>query len=201
MPLPAAQFELEQLFTADEIMSARARQTQAADEGSAAFNRICPGTPWSENAETLSETPNQISQMILDTLDAVMPHRLSEEQRERVAALNDKARTAMGVASIVETTPGFRGLSADDQSRIKVAVKNYDLWHITESDDATRDFGVIFKHADGAWSQETPPGGDPIEAIFWKILCLDHSQTCLSMQPWDETRSLRVLLLMLATEY
>ena len=128
-------------------------------------------------------------------------HYANDVQRTRTAALNDQARAAMGTACTVETTPGFRQLPAADQTQIKTAVARYDLWVIADSADVTHDFGVIFKHGDNHWSQETPHGGDPIEAIFWKIDCFDHAHTQISEQPWDETLTARVLTLMLAAEY
>jgi Protein of unknown function (DUF3768) len=128
-------------------------------------------------------------------------HNATDAQRARTVALNDLARTAMGTACTVETTPGFRRLPAADRIQIKAAVARYDLWTIAESEDATHDFGVIFKHGDNHWSQETPQGGDPIEAIFWKIDCFDHAHTQISEHPWDETLTARVLTLMLAAEY
>lgn len=147
--------------------------------------RVCTDTPWN----------------IGKTLPPAAMHGSNQEQRRRAAELNDAARGAMDVACIVETTAQFRRLSAEDQSQIRAAVARYDLWTIAEGHGANRDFGVIFKHADGIWSQETPRGGDPIEAIFWRIVCLDRTQTQVSQCPWDETRSIRVLTLMCAEEY
>ena len=128
-------------------------------------------------------------------------HYATDAQRARTVALNDQARAAMGTACTVETTPGFRRLPAADQIQIKAVVAHYDRWTIADSEDANRDFGVVFKHGEGHWSQETPHGGDPIEAIFWKIDCFNHAHTQISDQPWDEKLTARVLTLMLANEY
>ena len=166
-------------------------------------DRACSGTPWNANAEVAlpCASASPFLKIIKETMEIAMAHCPSEQQRARTAQLNDQARAAMGVACIVETTAGFRRLTLDDQSQIRTAVAHYDLWTIAESHGATRDFGVIFKHPNQHWSQETPQGGDPVEAIFWSIVCFDHAQTRISEHPWDETRSLRVLTLMLTTEY
>ena len=146
-------------------------------------------------------TAAPLPRYVHEILESVMTQGHTDQQRARAAELNDQARAAMGTACIVEITSGFRRLSDDDQLLIKAAVARYDLWTIGESHDEVRDFGVIFKQGEGDWSQETPRGGDPIEAIFWSITCFDHDQTELSEHPWDETRCIRVLTLMLATEY
>jgi hypothetical protein len=163
--------------------------------------RVCADTPWNTDACLPGATASPILHLIQDALERVMSQSASEEQRARIAALNDDARGAMGTKCVVETTAGFRGLTPADHAQINAAVARYNLWTIAESHDANRDFGVIFKHANANWSQETPQGGDPIEAVFWQIDCFDHAQTQISAQPWDETVTTRVLTLMLATEY
>ena len=163
--------------------------------------RACANSPWNADVRARRVLPSPFPQYAQEILEIVMTQRHTDQQRARVADLNDQARAAMGVACIVETTPGFRRLNDDDQMHIKAAVARYDLWTIGESHDEARDFGAIFKQRDGDWSQETPRGGDPITAIFWSITCFDPAQTRISEHPWDQTRCIRVLTLMLATEY
>jgi hypothetical protein len=62
---------------------------------------------------------------------------------EKIAELNDLARTAMGVASRVMMTPGIAAVSAEDQSAIRETVETFD-----------------------AFTEDNDPHG---ERIFWKI--------------------------------
>ena len=176
-------------------------RSRFAGSGETAAERAFTNSPWSGNVIAPRVLPSSFPQYSREILEIVMTQRHTDQQRARAAELNDQARAAIGIACIVETTAGFRRLNDKDQSHIKAAVARYDLWTIGQSHDEARDFGVIFKQGDGHWSQKTPRGGDPIEAIFWSITCFDHDQTQLSEHPWDETRCIRVLTLMLATEY
>jgi hypothetical protein len=52
---------------------------------------------------------------------------------EHIARLNDLARQAMGVACTAVATPGFRSLSASDQSRVSELIETYDA--LTKDND------------------------------------------------------------------
>jgi Protein of unknown function (DUF3768) len=110
-------------------------------------------------------------------------------------------RAHMGTKCVVATTARFAAMTPDDQTQIREAVRGYDLWTIANGYYSERDFGIIFKHKDGGWSQETPRGGDQISAAFWKIDYFDLSFLQVSQRPWDERVTARLLTLMHALDY
>jgi Protein of unknown function (DUF3768) len=118
-----------------------------------------------------------------------------------MAALNDEARAHMGVKCVVAATARFAAMTPEDQSQVREAVKSYDLWTIANAHYSDRDFGIIFKHKDGRWSQETPRGGDQTCAAFWKIDYFDLSFLKASDRPWDERVTARLLTLMHPHDY
>src|SRR5215471_2832712 len=104
----------------------------------------------------------------------------------RIAALNDLARTAMGVASTVLATQGFRALSPETQSAFREKVETFA--DFTEDNDpfGEHDFGCI--DHDGV-------------RVFWKIDYYDPTLSQGSEDPADPRLTRRVLTLMLASEY
>jgi len=62
---------------------------------------------------------------------------------QRIAELNDLARTAMGVASRVLQTPGISALPLADQSRIRELVETFDAFTPGNNPHGERDFGAI----------------------------------------------------------
>jgi len=105
---------------------------------------------------------------------------------ERIAELNDLARTAMGVASRVVQTPGICALPADLQSRIRERVETFDTW--------TRDNDPYGEHDFGAFEIGT-------QEVFWKIDYYDRDCKYGSEDPTDPQQTTRVLTIMLAREY
>ena len=94
-----------------------------------------------------------------------------EERRAKIAALNDLARTAMGVASRVMMTDGVRALPPEDQSRIREKVETFDAFTPDNDPYGERDFGN-FEHAG--------------ETVFWKI---DYYAPSLEAGSEDPSRS------------
>jgi hypothetical protein len=105
---------------------------------------------------------------------------------QRIAALNDLARTAMGVAGKLIQTPGICALPPADQSAIREAVEKYDRFNNGNDPHGERDFGS-FEH-----------NGD---RIFWKIDYYDKKLEFGSEHPEDPAQTTRVLTIMLAEEY
>jgi hypothetical protein len=105
----------------------------------------------------------------------------------RIAALNDLARTAMGIASTVLQTTGIAALPAAVQSQIRERIETFDAF--TEGNDphGERDFGA-FDLEDG-------------ERVFWKIDYYTPDLCGGSEAPEDAARTRRVLTIMLASEY
>lgn len=109
-----------------------------------------------------------------------------DEDTKRIAALNDLCRTAMGVAGRVFQTPGICAMSPEDQSAIREKVELFSEFTPDNDPHGEHDFGS-FVHAD--------------ETIFWKIDYYDRTLTAGSEDPSDPAQTVRVLTMMLASEY
>ena len=109
-----------------------------------------------------------------------------DDARERIAELNDLARTAMGVASRVFITDGIRALPESDQSRIRERVETFDDFPPGDDPYGERDFGAI--NYDG-------------QKFFWKIDYYNNALDRGSKDPADPKITIRVLTIMLANEY
>lgn len=105
---------------------------------------------------------------------------------EKIAALNDLARTAMGVACRLFQTPGICAMSSADQSRIRELVETFDEFGPNNDPHGERDFGAIDYQG---------------ERIFWKIDYYDREMEWGSEDPSDPAQTTRVLTIMLASEY
>jgi len=104
----------------------------------------------------------------------------------RIASLNDLARHAMGVGCRVVQTPGIAALPSEEQSAIREKVETFSDFTPDNDPHGERDFGV-FEH-DG-------------KRVFWKIDYYDPTLTKGSEDPSDPKRTVRVLTIMLASEY
>ena len=132
---------------------------------------------------------------------ARMSFAATEEQRETSARLNDAWRSTIDGESGFVSSAGFERLSLDDQSAARALVKTYDVWRIDDDIDGNRDFGVIFKTADGAWTAATPDGEGWLGAVFWRITCFELGRDTPALTPWDAATTRRALTLMLPEEY
>ncbi len=110
---------------------------------------------------------------------------LSETTR-RIAALNDRCRTALGLGGRLVQTPGIAALSPADQSTIREHVERFDAFTPDNDPYQERDFGA-FDYGE--------------TRIFWKIDYYDRTGTAGSEDPSDPAQTLRVLTIMLASEY
>jgi hypothetical protein len=111
---------------------------------------------------------------------------MNNGRTERIAELNDLARTAMGVASRVIQTEGVRALDPQDQSKIREKVELFKDFNDGDNPYGERDFGW-FRHNG--------------EKIYWKIDYFDRTGRYASPDPADPGQTLRVLTIMLAEEY
>lgn len=107
-------------------------------------------------------------------------------QAERIAQLNDLARTAMGVAGKLYQTCGINALPWQDQSRIRELVETYSDFHPGNDPHKERDFGS-FEYSG--------------YAIMWKIDYYDKAMEYGSEDPADPAQTTRVLTIMLREEY
>jgi hypothetical protein len=104
----------------------------------------------------------------------------------RIAELNDLCRKAMGVAGRLFQTAGISALPPSDQSTIREKVETFDAFTSDNDPYGERDFGA-FEHNG--------------QRIFWKIDYYDRSLTKGSENPSNPSQTVRVLTIMLASEY
>ncbi len=104
----------------------------------------------------------------------------------QIAALNDLCRKAMGVAGKLFQTAGIDALPERDQAAIREKVETFNDFTPDNDPHGERDFGA-FDH-----------NGDK---IFWKIDYYDRTLSQGSEDPADPSQTVRVLTIMLASEY
>ena len=105
---------------------------------------------------------------------------------QTIARLNDLCRAAMDIAGRVVQTGGIQTLSVADQSAIREKVETFSDFTPDNDPHGEHDFGA-FDHNG--------------ERIFWKIDYYNRTLTQGSEDPSDPTRTVRVLTIMLASEY
>ena len=111
---------------------------------------------------------------------------MSDSNTKKIAELNDLCRTAMGVAGRLVQTAGISALPMQDQSAIREKVETFDTFTPDNDPHGERDFGA-FNHNG--------------HKIFWKIDYYDTTMTKGSEDPSDPKQTVRVLTIMLASEY
>jgi hypothetical protein len=104
----------------------------------------------------------------------------------RIAELNDLCRKAPGVAGRLFQTCGISALSPADQSAIREKVETFDAFTPDNDPHGERDFGA-FEHNG--------------RRVFWKIDYYDRTLTRGSEDASDPSETVRVLTIMLASEY
>lgn len=126
----------------------------------------------------------------------------AREQAARIARLNDLARRAMGVASTVVATVGFRSLSDADQSFVRELIETFDAFTEDNDPHGERDFGCIYQLCDGRWTTERPRVREnERERVFWKLDYYDRELQFASEDAANAAITRRVLTIMLADEY
>jgi Protein of unknown function (DUF3768) len=104
----------------------------------------------------------------------------------KMAALNDLCRKAPGVAGRIYRTAGIAALPQEDQSAIFEKVEMFNDFTAGNDPHAERDFGAFEQNG---------------HRVFWKIDCYDTTLTRGSEDPSDPKQTVRVLTIMLASEY
>ena len=124
------------------------------------------------------------------------------EHTARIARLNDLARQAMGIASTVVATVGFRSLPEADQSSVRQLIETFDAFDEDNDPLGERDFGTIYQLADGRWTTERPRlREDERERVFWKLDYYDRQMRFASDDAANPAITRRVLTIMLSDEY
>jgi hypothetical protein len=111
---------------------------------------------------------------------------MTDTTTKKIAELNDLCRTAMGVTGRLVQTAGISALPQEDQSAIREKVETFDVFTPDNDPHKERDFGA-FEHTGNK--------------IFWKIDYYDTTLTKGSEDPSDPKQTVRVLTIMLASEY
>jgi hypothetical protein len=104
----------------------------------------------------------------------------------RIAALNDLARTAMGVTSRIVQTTGITALPLPVQSRIRERVETFDAFTPENDPYGERDCGLFEEQG---------------HRVLWKIDYYDRSLMSHSADAADPQQTTRVLTIMLASEH
>ena len=108
------------------------------------------------------------------------------EATKKIAALNDLCRIAMGVAGRMVQSQGICAMSLAEQSAIREKVERFEAFTPDNDPHEERDFGS-FEHAG--------------ERVFWKIDYFDRTLSAASEDPSDPRQTVRLLTIMLASEY
>ena len=111
---------------------------------------------------------------------------MNDTTTSKIAELNDLCRTAMGVAGRLFQTTGIDALPLADQSAIREKVETFKSFTPDNDPHGERDFGA-FEHNG--------------ERIFWKIDYYAPDMQHGSEDPSDPSQTVRVLTIMLASEY
>jgi Protein of unknown function (DUF3768) len=111
---------------------------------------------------------------------------MSNTTTRRIAELNDLCRKAPGIGGRLFQTSGIAALPLADQSAIRETVETFDAFTPDNDPHKERDFGAFVHNG---------------EKIFWKIDYYDRSMTKGSEDPSDPSQTVRVLTIMLASEY
>lgn len=108
------------------------------------------------------------------------------DNAEQIARLNDLCRKAMGIAGRLFQTQGISALPPAEQSAIREKVETFADFTPGNDPHGERDFGA-FEHEG--------------KRVFWKIDYYDRTLTKGSESPADPSQTVRVLTIMLASEY
>jgi Protein of unknown function (DUF3768) len=111
---------------------------------------------------------------------------MTTDTTKKIATLNDLCRKAMGVVGRLVQTSGISALPLSQQSAIREKVETFDTFTPDNDPYGERDFGA-FEHEG--------------ERVFWKIDYYDKTLSKGSEDPTDPKQTVRVLTIMLASEY
>jgi hypothetical protein len=111
---------------------------------------------------------------------------MASSNTKRIAELNDLCRKAPGIAGKMFITQGIAVLPAADQSAICEKVENFATFTPDNDPYGEHDFGA-FEHEG--------------QKIFWKIDYYAPDMQHGSENPADPKQTVRVLTIMLASEY
>ena len=106
-------------------------------------------------------------------------------KKESIKTLNDLLRTTF-VTGEVLMTEGISQLDAEHREEIITLVRSYSDFNPENDPHGEHDFGVIKNRG---------------ETVYWKIDYYDKAREYLSPDPSDPSVTIRVLTIMLSSEY
>jgi Protein of unknown function (DUF3768) len=118
-------------------------------------------------------------------MEITMPNTYPNAKTDRIRTLNDELRKNIGRGRAFITT-GVAALGPDAVARIIKTVEVFDDFCYANDPHQEHDFGSF--DTDG-------------HTIFFKIDCYDSSVTAHSPDPADPTITVRIITIMLASEY
>lgn len=110
---------------------------------------------------------------------------MSQEQLARIRALNDRFRTTF-IGGRVMITEGVRALGQDAVSAIREKVETFNDFNGDNDPYGEHDFAAVAHEG---------------EKVFWKIDYYNNTMDGHSLDPSDTSQTVRVLTIMLASEY
>lgn len=124
------------------------------------------------------------------------------EKIERIRTLNDMARQNPGVACRANMTLGFAALSDHDRHAAMREIIAFNQFTEANDPHGEHDCALIYRLVTGEWVQQRPEREDAItQSVIWKIDCYDTALEYGSEAPWDAAQTVRVLTVMLGSEY
>jgi hypothetical protein len=146
------------------------------------------------SAQDAGETPEEFARWFgekydlsyVEDLKAVFGIPSLAYSARKIAFLNDMCRRAMGVAGRLIQTSGICALPPIEQSVIRERVETFDAFTPDNDPHGERDFGAFEYNGN---------------RIFWKIDYYDRTLSKGSEDPSDPRLTVRVLTIMLASEY
>lgn len=116
----------------------------------------------------------------MSTADVTPPDKL-----QRIRELNDVFRSS-GRGGKIVVTPGIRALGETTIAAIMLEVARFDAFNEANDPHSEHDFGSFQIGA---------------QTVFWKIDYYDEAMLFGSDDPSDESKTLRVMTVLLAEEY
>ena len=111
--------------------------------------------------------------------------QIDKARAARIAALNDSLRITFSGGRVTQT-PSIAALPSETRSKVLETVHYFKDFN--ETNDAFHEHDCAVFEVDG-------------EAYMFKIDCYDLDMKCESPDPTDPTQTLRILTIMMATEY
>ena len=124
------------------------------------------------------------------------------DQIATVAALNDIARRTMGVTCRTVITQGIAALDENTQSDILKMIEGFEDFTPDNDPHGEHDAGFLYRDVLGQWhTRWTDDSTRPALSVMWKFDYYDRDLEFGSAEPWNPDATIRVLTILLTSEY